>query len=155
MDERNRPDRDWYRRKIEYMGDLDFGVGPVPQAEIPNAGIGSTTLAFGALVRLERRHKRLSVPQLAQAMHVEEDEIRRIEGDITYRARPRTIIAIAKHFDLPTKKLMKLAGAAIANDDSFRIEAQRFAAKSDDMGALSATERQMLQAFIEFLKSKG
>ncbi len=153
MVERIRPSADWYRRKILAMADHDYLIGPpaVPEEDEANRG-APTVLAFGALVRLERRDGKLTVAQLAKILDIEEEELRSIEHDPAYRARPRTILGIARHFRLPAKEVMKLAGAAASNDERFVEKAMRFAAKSDDMGALSREEQQLLQSFVEFLR---
>ena len=154
MAERRILDANWYRRNIERDGDLDFMVGPMSalanrQEELP------ITMAFGTLVRLERRSKGLSVVQLAKKLSIDEDEVRLIEHDASYRARPRTIVCIAEEFGLPSREVMKLAGAAQARDQAFEEAAYRFAAYSDDMGVLSLEEQRMLLSFVEFLKDKA
>jgi hypothetical protein len=153
MTERIRPSAEWYRRKVLGMADHDYLIGPsaFPQSD-KEEHISKTAVAFGALVRLERRSCKLTVSDLAKALDVEEVEIRNIEHDPAYRARPRTILGIARHFKLPPKEVMKLAGAAAANDDRFIEKAMRFAAHSDDMGAFSEEERQLLNSFVEFLR---
>lgn len=152
MAERKTLTTDWYRRNIASFGDLDFQIGPAPviesQASVP------VTVAFGTLVRLERRNKQMSVTQLADALNVEEAEVRLIEHDASYRAKPRTISKIAHEFGLPSKELMKLAGAAVSNDSRFEQEALRFAAHSDDIGSLTKEEQQILRRFVQFLRDK-
>jgi DNA-binding XRE family transcriptional regulator len=82
------------------MPDHDDLIGPsaFPQVE---QTVPRTAIAFGALVRLDRRSCKLTVAGLAKALDVEEVEIRNIEHDPAYRARPRTILRIAQHFKLP------------------------------------------------------
>jgi DNA-binding XRE family transcriptional regulator len=154
MANRIRPSGDWYRRKIGALSshdDLTIGPPPGPhEFRIPK--IDQAARAFGTLVRLERRNAKLTVAELAKAIDVEEGELRSIEHDPRYRARPRTILSIARHFRLPPKEVMKLAGAAAANDQRFIEKAMRFAAHSDDMGALSDEEKKLLHSFVEFLR---
>jgi transcriptional regulator with XRE-family HTH domain len=144
---------DWYRQKIHSMPDDELMIGPAFAMDEGEAVPSRPTMqAFGTLVRLERRSMKLSVAQLAQAIDVEEGELRNIELDATYQPRPRTILGIAKFFNLPPKEMMKLAGAAASNDEAFVEKAMRFAAHSDDMGALSDEERKLLKSFVEFLR---
>lgn len=156
MPDRTRPTADWYRRKIHSMSDDEPMIGPafaVDQGEAVRTR--PTMQAFGTLVRLERRAKKLSVTQLATAIDVDEAELRHIEHDATYKPRPRTILGIAKFFDLPAKEMMKLAGAAASNDEAFIEQAMRFAAHSDDMGALSDDEKKLLKTFVAFLRDQA
>ncbi|MGF6812762.1 transcriptional regulator with XRE-family HTH domain [Paraburkholderia sp. Clong3] len=155
MAHRIRPSADWYRRKIFSMEDNDYLIGPALDPETEEQSLedsANAVLAFGSLLRLERRNSRLTVAELARAIDVDEAEIRNIEHDPNYRARPRTILGIAKHFDLPPKEVMKLAGAAASNDDRFVEKAMLFAAHSDDLGGLTREEKQLLKAFVEYLR---
>ena len=155
MTEEIRPSPAWYHRKIRQMEDHDYLIGPSAfPAEHEGSPTTATIMAFGALLRLERRNKKLTVSQLADLLNVEEEEIRGIEHDLAYRARPRTILAIASHFDLPEREVMKLAGAVASNDEGFANKAMRFAAHSDDIGALSKEEQQLLHSFVEFLRDR-
>lgn len=156
MKERIRPSADWYRRKVFSMEDKDFLVGPIfDPAELAESVKSTVSLAFGSLLRLERRNRKLTVSQLAEKLNVDEEEIRGIEHDPRYRARPRTISGIAREFGLPLKEVMKLAGAAASNDERFTENAMRFAAHSDDLGALSRDEKELLRSFVQFLKDNA
>ena len=154
MAERIHPAPEWYQRKVLSLSDRDDPIGPPAFAAEATVAL-ETALAFGALVRLERRNAKMTVASLAAALDVEETEIRGIEHDPAYRARPRTIVGIAQHFKLPTKEVMKLAGAAASNDEQFKEQALRFAAHSDDMGGLSDDEKQLLRSFVEFLRERS
>lgn len=153
MKEKIRPSSDWYRRKVFSMEDSDYVVGPpldaIKQADVVNS---DASLAFGSLLRLERRNRQLTVSAFAKNLDVDEDEIRSIEHDPRYKARPRTIMGIAKHFGLPAKEVMKLAGAAASNDERFTEKAMLFAAHSDDLGGLNKEEKQLLKSFVQFLR---
>jgi len=153
MKERIRPSADWYRRKVFLMEDNNYLIGPPFDAiEAPTDINSVASLAFGSLLRLERRSKQLTISALAKILDVEEDEIRSIEHDPYYKARPRTILGIARHFGLPPKEVIKLAGAAASNDDRFIEKAMLFAAHSDDIGDLSREEKQLLKSFVQFLR---
>lgn len=162
MTERIRPSAEWYRSKIMAMADdADSLAGPSifspSHDEISNEASSTaetTVAAFSALVRLQRRDRKLSVAELASKLKVDETELRNIEGDPHYRARPRTILHIAQLFDLPPKEVMKLAGAAASNDTAFVREAARFAAHSEEMSSLSQEEKRILQEYVEFLRDK-
>ena len=57
MAERRTLDAGWYRRNIERAADLEFQVGPRHVLEARNDEL-PVTIAFGTLVRLERRGRR-------------------------------------------------------------------------------------------------
>ena len=154
MANRRTLDADWYRRNIERSADLDFQAGPIPVLALRNDPL-PITVAFGTLVRLERRNKRLSVAQLAERLAVDEEEVRLIEHDTSYRAKPRTIICIANEFGLPRKEIMKLAGAAKSRDEPFEDAPLKVAGHSDDMGVLPPVGQRMLRSFVEFLKDQA
>lgn len=156
MTQRNRPSWQWYARMIEDAADDDFVIGPAAFSTVnQESNEAPLTVAFGMLVRLARRAKKLSSEQLAEKLSVDSEEIQQIEHDPGYHARPRTISAIARFFDLPLTELMKLAGAAVANDEAFRSKALKFAAHSDDLSALSSEEQELLRSFIRFLREKS
>lgn len=152
MTGRIRPSADWYRRKINAMADHDYLIGPALdlQEKASDHNI-ARALAFGALVRLERRNSKLTVTELAKTLDIDEAELREIEHDPQYQTRPRTILGIAQYFKLPPKTVMKLAGAAVSNDEHFTEKAMKFAAHSDDIGTLNDEEKQLLRSFVEFL----
>ena len=53
------------------------------------------------------------------------------------------------------ENLLKLAGAAASNDSRLNEKALLFAAHSDDMGGLNKDEKQLLNAFVQFLKDNA
>lgn len=154
MSTRNRPNRQWYARMIQETLDDDFVIGAsaFPLSEQNTAS--ALAVAFGMLVRLARRSKRLSVAQLAQQLSVDVEEVQKIEHDPSYQARPRTISSIAKFFELPLKEVMTLAGAAVSSDDAFRTKAMKFAAHSDDVSTLTEEEQELLRSFVRYLREK-
>src|SRR5688500_8000605 len=115
MAERVRPNNDWYRRKILGMPDHDYLIGPPPDTEQRLRVDEARVSAFGAFVALQRRNRKLTAQQLATTVAVDEAEIHEIESNPTYKARPRTIVLLAQYFDVPSKEMMKLSGAAASN----------------------------------------
>ena len=156
MNSKHRPDRQWYARMIQKTLDDDFVVGPAFGAEAKeDAPVEQPlTVAFGLLVKLSRRAKRLSVEELAEKLSVEADELKQIEHDPAFRARPKTISRVADFFDLPVREVMKLAGAAVSNDASFNTNALKFAAHSDEMAALTREEQEALKSFVRYLRDQ-
>lgn len=110
--------------------------------------------AFGALVQLLRRDRKLTVDQLASAVQVEAPELISIEHDPKYVPKPRTVFQISKYFGLPDRPLMKLANVTTTHNDRLRDAAVRFAASSSKVMELSREERAALAEFVQFLASQ-
>lgn len=110
--------------------------------------------AFGALVQLLRRERKLSVDQLASAVQVATPELISIELDPKYVPKPRTVFQISKYFGLPDRPLMKLANVTTTHNDRLRDAAVRFAASSSKVMELSREERAALAEFVQFLASQ-
>lgn len=154
MNTKNRPSRQWYARMIAETLDDEILIGPAVFPQDQGETAPHTAAGFATFVWLARRNKRLTVEQLAERLAVEADEVRTIESDPAYQARPRTIASIAAFFELPTSEVMKLAGAAVSNDASF-APAMKFAAHSDEISALTKEEQALLRDFISFLRHKA
>lgn len=110
--------------------------------------------AFGALVQLLRRDRKLSLDQLASAVQVGTPELISIERDPKYIPKPRTVFQISKYFGLPDRPLMKLANVTTTHNDRLRDAAVRFAASSCKVMELSREERAALAEFVQFLASQ-
>ena len=110
--------------------------------------------AFGALVQLLRRERKLTVDQLASAVQVGTPELISIELDPKYIPKPRTVFQISKYFGLPDRPLMKLANVTTTHNDRLRDAAVRFAASSSKVMELSREERAALAEFVQFLASQ-
>jgi hypothetical protein len=110
--------------------------------------------AFGALVQLLRRDRKLTVDQLASAVQVGTPELISIELDPKYIPKPRTVFQISKYFGLPDRPLMKLANVTTTHNDRLRDAAVRFAASSSKVMELSREERAALAEFVQFLASQ-
>jgi DNA-binding XRE family transcriptional regulator len=110
--------------------------------------------AFGALVQLLRRDRKLTVDQLASAVQVGTPELISIELDPKYIPKPRTVFQISRYFGLPDRPLMKLANVTTTHSDRLRDAAVRFAASSSKVMELSREERAALAEFVQFLASQ-
>ena len=153
MHERARPNTAWYRRKILESIGHEEGAGPVP-SDLPEASAEMQEhSAFGTFIRLERRARRLSVAEFAAKLRIDEEELRHIERDPIYSARPRTIVCISQYLKVPSPALIKLSGAARSVNPSFKATVLKFAAHSDDIVGLNDEERALLREFVQFLKN--
>ena len=114
----------------------------------------AVTYAFGALVQLLRRDRKMTVDQLAMAVQVSTPELISIEFDPKYVPKPRTVFQISKYFGLPDRPLMKLANVTTVHSDRLRDAAVRFAANSSKVMELTREERAALTEFVSFLASQ-
>jgi len=155
--------RRWYERRLPQEGDLDVTVR-TPDVEDCNDEPTSRTQhpedlfverhAFGALVQMLRRDRRLSIAQLAVEAQIEAAEIVAIERDPEYVPRPRTVHQLASFFGLSNRALLKLSNVTAVDNTTLRDAAVRFAAHSTKVIELSSDERQALSEFVKFLSSQ-
>ena len=92
--------------------------------------------------------------QLAEAADLDASELLVIEGDVHYVPEPRTVFKLAQIFEVPQRRLMQLAGLAVANDAGLRQEAIRFAARSESVQQLTLEENSALEAFVAVLSER-
>jgi transcriptional regulator with XRE-family HTH domain len=153
--------KDWLRRKITADPDIDIEAGrplsdgPEHDAVMGEQKIVQLRMALGVLIRQLRLREQLSIAELAQRAQVAEDDLRRVEHDPHYTARPRLIFQLSQYFNVPLTELSQMAGATHAVNRSLYNEAVRYAARSDDVSALSDEERRDLDAFVAMLNNRG
>ena len=94
---------------------------------------------------------RMTVAQLADTVRVDEEEINSIEKDPHFTPEPRTLHQLSNYMKVPAVSLMKLTPDAANSDDEFHDVALKFAASSEDLSALTRTERRRLNDFVKFL----
>ena len=123
------------------------------RSAIETAGIYRLHDALSTLLQLLRRRDNLSQDELADRARVEVDEIRRIEHDRTYTARPRTIYQLERAFNLPPRTLVRLSGLKTAHSREFTEEALKFAAHSKAIHKMTRDEKRLLSEFVKFLAS--
>ncbi len=155
--------KEWYETRIQPDEDFEVGAGvPTAERECAEETSGSDqeqptdeelaeTLAFGTLIRFMRRHRRLSVEQLASAAKVGVGEIVKIEFDSKYVPHPRSVLQLATFFRLPQRALLKLSNVTTVHDKQLRNAAYRFAVNSVTIAELSHAERVAMTEFVEFL----
>jgi len=112
-------------------------------------------IGLGVLVRKLRIRDGLSVAQLAERANVAEDELRQVEHDPHYTARPRLIHQLSEYFSVPLVMLSQMAGATHDIDRFLYNKVVKYAAHSDDVGTLSSEERTVLDAFVATLNERA
>src|SRR5262245_24559608 len=133
---------DWLRRKISADRDIDIEAGPAlladegPQPDVAVIGeqkVVQLRVALGVLVRQLRLRDHLSITELATRAQVSEEELRHVEHDPHYTARPRLIFQLSRYFNVSIANLSQMAGTTHAVNRSLYNEAVRYAARSDDV----------------------
>jgi transcriptional regulator with XRE-family HTH domain len=125
---------------------------------VPIADVESLTevnIAFGRFVRLMRRKKRLTLEELSEHADVEISELVEVEDDARHKPDPRTVFQLSKVFNIPTSKLMQVAGLSVPRDARLVHEAIRFAARSEPLDELTEAERAALDAFVSVLGNQS
>ncbi len=154
--------RDWLRSKISSDPDVEVEACSAlraPPTEAPEVIMGERNvvqlrLALGVLVRQLRLREQLSVAELARKAQISEDELRSVEHDPHYTAKPYLLFQLSEFFDVPLTKLSQLAGATHAVNRSLYNDAVKYAARSDDLDSLTDEERRDLDAFVTLLQSR-
>ena len=159
---------DWLRKTIptdpddepEAGGTIDPSVHGGQRHSENTAVIGERNvvqlrIALGTLVRQLRLKEGLSIVELAQRTDVSEDELRLVEHDPHYTARPRLIFQLSEYFKVQLVNLSQMSGTTHAVNRVLYNEAVRYAARSDDVSALTDEERQALDAFVSMLNERA
>ena len=156
--------KDWCIRmaRLELEAGADMEIGGASSPDTPQVGtlelsaqpVSDANIAFGRFVRLMRRHRRQTMEGLAEVAEIEITELVEIEEDNHHKPEPRTVYQLAKHFNVPTPKLMQLAGLSAPRDKGLFREAIRFAARSETVEELNEMERAALEAFVSVLSDR-
>jgi HTH-type transcriptional regulator, competence development regulator len=153
--------REWWLKRAREedisLGAGSLALGPAPEdARIKTATVPAeeTRIVFGIFVKLMRRRLSLTMEKLAQVADIDARELLIIEDDVRYVPGPRTVYQLATAFKVPQRSLMKLAGLSASNDDVFRQEAVRFAARSEAVQRLTPEENAALEAFVAVLSNQ-
>jgi hypothetical protein len=105
-------------------------------------------IALGALVHQLRMRDRLTLPELAVKADVSEEELRQVETNPSYTARPRLLHNLSNFFGVSLNNLSQMSGATVAIDRKLYNTAVQFAAHSDDVSNLSQEQLEVLEAFV-------
>jgi HTH-type transcriptional regulator, competence development regulator len=156
--------REWYERKIADEGDLEVGAG-LPDVRCASHAADSSNrrtqsefvrhYAFGTLVQLLRRSKRLSIEELADATHIAPEVIVGIESDPRNEVCPDVAGQLASFFDLPENAIVQLSHPEVEQDTQLRNAMIRFASRTSTFKGLSHDEQIAVDEFVEFLSSSA
>lgn len=154
--------KEWWLAQARREGDAPVGAGimafdPKPEQEAaprPVEALEEVRIAFGRLINLSRRRRGYTLERLAEIASLDPSELLKIEDDVRYVPEPRTVYQLAKTFEFSHQYMLQLAGLAAANDDGFRHEAVRFAARSESFEKLTPEETSALEAFVQILSEQ-
>lgn len=126
-------------------------------AVMPERNVLQLRVALGMLVRQLRLKEGMSIAQLAERADVSEDELRQVEHDPHYTARPRLIFQLSEYFNVPLSKLSQMSGSTHSVNRALYNSAVKYAAHADDVSTLTDEERETLDTFVSILheRSKG
>jgi len=110
--------------------------------------------AFHRVVQMLRRSRGLTIDRLAEKTGIDRTELVELERNPAYRPSPLTLHRLSQFFDVPNRELAVLAGAIQEVPEELRAQAARFAAQSDSFSKLTKEEQQVLDEFVNFLRSK-
>lgn len=146
------PAREWLLRMAEFEDSCssvsaggmasDFGLLPANHVEAHRV--------FGRLIEYARRKKSLSVEQLAERAQIDLADIVEIEMNEMVAPDVRTVFQLATVLDLPSARLMEVAGLATPRPE-VSSAALKFAARSEPTAKLSREEREALEEFVKVL----
>ena len=146
------PDRDLLLRMGEFedsCGSISVGGMAADLGMLPTTH-GDAQRVFGRLIEFARRKKSLSVEQLAERANVDLAEIVEIERDEAIVPEVRTVFQLATVLDLPSARLMEVAGLATPRPE-VNHAALKFAARSEPTAKLTREERDALEEFVKVL----
>lgn len=106
--------KEWYENRIQPDEEFEVGAGCPPASSTGDETTGAAqepvtdeglaeNVAFGTLIQLLRRDRRLTVEDLASSAGVDVAEIVKIELDPKYVPHPRSVHQLARFFDLPQR----------------------------------------------------
>ena len=106
---------------------------------------------FSTFLRMLRLNANLRYEDLAQKINVNHDELRTLEKSIGYTAEPRTLVALANFFKIPTQEFLQIGAALQSIDAQIDKEVTRFAAESESFEQLTKKEKELLQRIVKIL----
>jgi transcriptional regulator with XRE-family HTH domain len=155
---------EWLRRKIASDPDVETEAGrpltgnlPVEEidrgkaAVMPARNVVQLRIALGTLVHQLRQRDGLTLQELATRAKVSEDELRQVETNPSYTARPRIIFQLSHFFGVSLNNLYQMSGRTYAVDRHLYNEAVQYAAHSDDVAPLTDLQREVLNGFVTVL----
>jgi transcriptional regulator with XRE-family HTH domain len=134
---------------------VDHALAAENTAVIGENKVVPLRIALGVLVRQLRLREGLSIAQLSERAEVAEDEVRQVEHDPHYTARPRLIFNLSEYFGVSLVTLSQVSGTTHAVNRVLYNAAVKYAAHSDDVSVLTNEEREALDSFVAVLNERS
>jgi transcriptional regulator with XRE-family HTH domain len=146
------PPREWLRQASDIEDNCrSVSVGGMAaDLNMLPAPVGETHRVFGRLVEYARRKQGLTLEELAEQAEVDLAEIVEIEMHDEIVPQVRTVYNLANVLNLPSGRLLEVAGLATPRPD-VSSAALKFAARSEPTAQLSPEEREALEEFVKVL----
>jgi transcriptional regulator with XRE-family HTH domain len=151
---------EWLREKIMSVPDVEAEAGqPLESpallkemetgkvAVIAARNVVQMRIALGTFVHQLRQKQQLTLQQLAERADVSEDELRQVETNPSYTARPRLIYQLSQFFGVSLNNLSQMAGTHVVDRQLYN-SAVKYAAHSDDLAPLTQSQLELLNGFI-------
>jgi transcriptional regulator with XRE-family HTH domain len=152
--------KEWILRKAKEEMGLEITAGNLERYD-SNINKESTTreinydlVAFSTLINLLRRKQRIEIAELATRTRIDAIELERIECDISFMPKPRTVHQLAMYFNLPEARLFELSNLTATKTPDMHSAAIQFAAKAGRLMELDQEERNALNEFVKFLSNR-
>ena len=152
MNNNSIPSRKWLEEMAEFedaCSSVSVG-GLAGDFDMIPAGPSESQRIFGRLIEFSRRQKNLTVEQLAEKADVELADIVEIELQECGAVHVRTVYQLAQVLELPSARLMEVAGLAKPRQD-INTAALKFAARSESTAKLTQEEKEALDEFVKVL----
>jgi transcriptional regulator with XRE-family HTH domain len=145
---------DWFTRMAELEANADVSVGglAVRLRALERDERRPELMALGKLIELRRREKGLSVQELTSRAHVTEVALADLERGLWMPSTRGVVCLVAKVLDLPTDKLLTIAGLNGAADPDLQLAALKFAAQAEPPPQLTPSEQAALGEFLQVLQ---
>jgi transcriptional regulator with XRE-family HTH domain len=150
--------KEWILSRAQHEEGFEIGAGsplhlaeseasPSPAAE--KIGTIEQRLSFGHFIALMRRRQGWTIQQLAQRAEVDIGELLVIEKDPHHEAELSTVHGLARTFNVPPRRLIKMVGLAEDRPSRLAEAAVYFAASADPVAPLTESEEIALQAYLK------
>jgi transcriptional regulator with XRE-family HTH domain len=148
------PDREPEAGRSLEHGDADMTAALTQQQRETLVVLAETNseplrVGFGAVVRQLRTKRGLTRAQLAEKAAVSENELREVEENPSYTARPRFLFQISGFFRLSLESLSQMSGATQVVDRSLYDTTVKFAAYSGSTFVSAGEDNELLKSLVD------
>lgn len=152
--------REWLARKLAHADDTVAAAGGSSLDELRRdtqvrtvtpTVLETVPTQVGQVVRYVREQRGWSQQDLADLADIDEVEIVRIESDYDVILSPRSVVNLARVCSFSTTRFQQLANHVTVHSAASNQPALRFAARSANIGSLTAGEFDAVRALVDVL----